>query len=168
MGVSFQHDSGAYTRTVPILTSSHTVSFSSDGAPNATEVVGRHIDRLALGRHYLSAKVAITYAASVLSSQGVRFVGRIQHATSTAAGDFADFLSTGFAVTRATTTTATSTSHSGAVEFNADLRTARRFLRVMVTPAIIASSSGSLAYGAALEFGGADELPKTAQAGIVG
>jgi hypothetical protein len=164
MGVSLQHDSAAYTRTVPILTSTTVVSLSSNGAPNATEVSGRIIDRLALGRLYLSAKVAITYMADTPSTSGVAFAGRIQHATSTAAGDFANFLTTGFNVTR--TATATSTSLVGAVEFGADLRTARRFLRVLLTPTLIASSSGNLAYGAALEFGGADELPKTAQANI--
>lgn len=159
MSIALQHDIGKYLRTEAVLTSSAAVFTASDGA---AEQVGRIIDRLALGRAYLSLKVAVGYQALTQSSLGVITTVRVLHATSTAAGDFAAFGSTGVTRTSATTTTATSTAHAGSHEFDFDLRTARRFLQVNTWVRMGASSSGSLGWGALGVFGGADELPPVA------
>lgn len=149
-------------RTEPMLPPGVTQTMTSNGAPNATEVVGRVIDRLAAGRLYRSARMSVAYGASVLSSQGVAFTGRMLHATSTADADFSAFGSTGITRTLATTTSATSTSHAGVCEFDYDLQTARRYIRFNLTPAIVASSSGALSYGGCAMLGGADENPEVA------
>src|SRR5262245_20230911 len=161
MSVALQHNIGGFLQTEPVLTSSAVIATASDGA---AEQVGRIIDRLALGRGYLSMKVVVPYQAVTQSSLGVLSTLRVLHATSTAAGDFAAFGSTGVTRNSATTTTATSTSHAGTFEYDYDLRTARRYLQININARMGASSSGSLNWGAAAIFGGADELPPTVSA----
>ena len=163
MSIPESHNIGGYLRAEPIFNSSAVVTMTSDGAPNATELLGRIIDRQALGRHYLSAKVVLNvqYNSSGASTvAGVRMTTRVLHATSTAAGDFSNFDSTG--ITTSFVSTATSTSVVGVHVHDLDLRTARRYLQVEMTPNFVASSSGGLRYGGAILFGGADELPPVA------
>jgi hypothetical protein len=164
--IQMQHNIGAYLRSEPLFLSSQLITFSSDGN---TEVVGRHVDRLALGRAYLSAKICAPFLANTQTSLGVTGILRIEHATSTATGDFSNLatFSTTAGVTKtvATTTTATSTAWSGSLEWDVDLRTARRFIRVGLTMKTGASSSGSVSYMPVAIFGGADELPGVAPVG---
>src|SRR5262245_28796054 len=101
-----QTDIGNWLRAVPVSASTAVVTKSSD---DTTELTGRSIDRLILERMstanvpnpanpprmYLTAKVLIPWHGTFASSVGIKIVGRMLHATSTAAGDFAAFQSTG-------------------------------------------------------------------------
>lgn len=160
-GISLQHNIGAYLRSEPALAPAATTFTASDGA---TEQVGRIIDRLALGRQYLSVKLVVPYQALTQSSLGVICTARLLGATASG-GSFASVAavstSTGILRTSAATTTATSTSHAGSFEYDFDLRNAPRFLQFGVHCRLGASSSGSLGFGAGLVFGGADEMPST-------
>lgn len=161
MSVALQHNIGGFLRAAPGLPSTAATTKSSD---SVGETVGRIVDRLNVGgasRPYQSVKCVVPFNGTWASSVGVRVTGRMLHATSTAAGDFSAFGSTGIVKTFATTTTATSTSHQAVAEFDFDLRTARRFLQFNVAVDLIASSSGSVAFQSALVFGGPDELPPT-------
>lgn len=170
-GIARMDNIGAFIRSEPLYLTSQLTIFSSDGNP---EVVGRHVDRLALGRAYLSAKVVVpfqasTQAGSTAAAGGVLGTLRIEHATSTATGDFANLatFSTTAGVTKTvvSTTTATSTGWTGSLEWDVDLRTARRYIRIGLTMRTGASSSGSVSYQPVAIFGGADELPGTAPVG---
>jgi hypothetical protein len=166
MGVALQHNIGNFILSVPILSATNAVqTFSSNGAPNITEVVGRVIDRLALGRHYLSAKVIVPFGFSGTggsTTPTLTFTSRVLHGTST--NPATALGSTG--VVTSWYTSATSTTYVGAHEQIVDLRTASRYLRVNITPNFVASSSGFVSYGAALVFGGGDEVPASAVAAL--
>lgn len=157
-GVAEQHNIGGFISGYPIFLASQAVAKSSD---SAAEVVGRVIDRLALGRHYLSCKVLVPFGANTQTSLGVRVTCRMLHGTSTAPATA--FGSTGLVRTFATTTTATSTGISGVAAFDYDLRTANRYIQIGLAVDLIASSSGNLNYNGAVVFGGADERPSIAQ-----
>jgi hypothetical protein len=158
MSVARSHNMGAYIKAVPIFGSSAVISHTSDGTPNAVEQTGRVIDRLAYGRRYYSAKVVIPFQASStnVNTAAISITTRVQHATSTAAADFAALGSTGVVSTFGTT--ATSTSLVGCHIQDVNLSQARRYLRVLVTSNVAASSSGFMRFGGALLLGGADEL----------
>lgn len=164
MGMGLINTIGQYLHAEPVLLSTAANSQSSDGAPNATEVKGRVIDRHALGanqKSYLSAKlVAVVNVTSTGANAGVvSLTSRFLHSTSTSTADATALGSTGVVTTMGTTTT--STSWSGVHVQNVDLRTAKRYLIPYLTPNHTASSSGSLNYSAALVFGSPDELPST-------
>lgn len=167
-GLASINNIGAFLRADPIIWPATVTRFTSDGAPNATEVLGLIIDRTALGRTYNSAKIVIAaqgsstggMAATVLRGS---VVTRVLHATSTAAADFAALGST--AVTTNFIATGTSTNYTGMHVQDIDLRTARRYIQVCVTPTATASSSGVFQWGGAIVFGGGDELPATARLG---
>lgn len=170
-GISRMHNIGAFIKAEPLFLTSQATLFSSDG--NA-EVVGRHVDRLALGRAYLSAQIVVpfqasTQAGSTAAAGGVVGVLRIEHATSTATGDFVNYATfsttAGVSKTIVSTTTATSTGWTGAMTWDVDLRNARRYIRVGLTMRTGASSSGSVSFQPVAIFGGADELPATAGVG---
>lgn len=157
-GIAEQHNVGHGLRAFPIFTASQGLSKSSD---SAGEITGRVIDRLALGRHYLSCKIVIPFNALTQTSLGVRVTGRMLHGTSTAPATA--FGSTGIVRLFSTTTTATSTGIVEAAEFDYDLRTASRFIQFIVAADLVASSSGALNYNGAYVFGGGDEKPRVAQ-----
>ena len=160
MSIPLQHNIGAYLRSEPIFTASAALTLSSN---TSTEITGRIIDRLALGRDYLSVKIVVPYSGNFQSSLGLLLRGRLKDSSSTS-GTFATFgtTSTGLDKSFATTTTATSTSHCGVAEWDFDLRTAKRFLQFDLLPVLVASSSGGVSLGGAAIFGGALELPPVA------
>src|SRR4051812_4409921 len=96
MSAGLQHNIGAFLKAVPAVASTSVVTKSSD---SAAEVVGRIIDRFGVpgstGRAYQSVKFLVPFNGTWASSVGVRVTARLLHATSTAAGDFAAFGSTG-------------------------------------------------------------------------
>lgn len=161
--VSEQHNVGADLRGQPIMTSTQTTTFSSNGAPNATEVAGAILDRLALGRHYLSMKVLVPFQVSTLNATSTAtalasVTTRVLHGTSTAPATALG--STGVTTTiRGIGTTATSTSFSAVHVQDVDLRTARRYIQVYVTPTLVSSSSGWFSYNAVAAMSGPDQAP---------
>lgn len=151
-------------------------------------VTGRIIDRLNLGRHYLSAAPMVIGDGDIgTSTAACHFASveaKIQHSSTTCGDDFSDF-STGFqAAARAgfviTNTTSTETRGSGFLSTGSpalststgafsiqtdpaayDLTAAQRYLRMGLTPHLGASSSGGpvARLTGLMVFGSADELP---------
>lgn len=159
MSVANQHTGLKASKSVFCLLSSASVTWSSNGAPNATELAGRVIDRQALGRWYLSAKLVVPVAiqSTGLAAAAVGSVtSRLLHSTSTSTGDMVAFGSTGV-TTNFTGTTAASTQSYATHEVAYDLGTARRYLQVCITGTATASSSGSFAMTPVLIFSGGDE-----------
>lgn len=162
MTIAQQHNIGSFLRPENILPSTAVTTISSDGAPNATEVLGFIIDRRSLDRHYLSAKILVPIQVSATGGAVNSATVTTRVLTGTSTSSIATALgSTGVTTTFGTTTT--STSYVGVHEQNVDLRMAQRYIRVGVTPTLAASSSGVVRYGAVIVFGGADELPSVTE-----
>lgn len=150
-------------------------------------ITGRIIDRLNLGRHYLSAAPMVVgdgdVGTSTVATIFASVEAKIQDSSTTCGDDFSDF-STGFqAATRAgfiiTNTTSTErgsgflssedaagSTSTGAFSIETapaayDLTAAKRYLRMVMTPHIGASSSGggTVRLTGLMVFGSADELP---------
>lgn len=162
---AFQENIGAFLKAIPVLGSTAAISLSSDGAPNATELAGRIIDLSSTGlgnKRHLSAKLVVVVDVSTTGANAGtgKITSRVLHATSTSTADMAALGSTGVVTTFGTTTT--STSYSAVHEQDINLRTARRYIQVCITPNFVASSSGAFRYHASLLLGGGDETPSTA------
>jgi hypothetical protein len=151
-----QHNIGAFLQAEPLFPPAAVLTRSSNGS---TEESGRVIDRLALGRHYLSCQIVIAYGGNTQSSLGLLLRGNLKDGATTSAFSTFGTTSTGLDRTTATTTTATSTAHTGVAAWNYDLRTARRYLQFDLLPVLVASSSGAITFNGAAVFGGPDERP---------
>lgn len=164
MSVAVEHSQGKLTKTETVLLSSQFNTWTSDGAPNATEQVGRVLDRLGEGRVYLAAKLAVGVTTQTTSTGGAAttiatVITRMLHCTASG-GSFTAFGSTGVQTTiQSSTTTATSTAYHATHEVAYDLTQANRFIQVGVLVNAVASSSGWTKISPVLTFMSPSEAP---------
>jgi hypothetical protein len=129
------------------------VQTTQTSAAEAADSTGTSVDRLALSRHYYSAK-AIVVGKFIGSStaQTAILIPTVQHSSD---GTSWESHTTGAGVTF------TGTTEDGEVEVDVNLIGARRYVRISLpAPTFSDCSSGSYFDGsAAFIFGGADELP---------
>lgn len=155
MSFTEQTNVGARIKAVMATTS---LSISQTSNTAATTQDGLSIDRVQLGRRYLSCKAvaAFGYVASTTAKTAGLAV-TIQHSSD---GTSWDNWTTGSSVTFGNSTAGT-TDYDTA-ETSANLVGARRYLRVQIpvpTYSDCSSGQGVFSGGAVIVFGGADELP---------
>jgi len=158
---------------------------SGNTTGQADAITGPVVDRLALGgaqavRVYRSAILSFAVESVLPAAFTAGLAFKLQDAAGSS-GPFADYTSGTQAspgvTIGSTSTTAlvtleggggTTASNAAALTGNADvfrlpidLGAARRYLQVVAVPQLSSSSSGYIALGAKLEFGGAEELAST-------
>lgn len=161
-------------------TSMTNTSGLSTGQANA--ITGPVVDRLALPRLYRSCILSFSAEASVGPTFTASLAFKLQDAAASS-GPFADYSSgnqaTGTGITLGSTSNAAASTiiegGGGTTQNNAqalagsadlfrlpiDLGAARRYLQVVAVPQTVSSSSGYIAFGGKLEFGGTEELAST-------
>ncbi len=126
---------------------------------DGVEVDGPAVDRLALGRHYLSAKLIVAFEAVLAEGETLSIAANAQDdSQSDFAGTPADYGDAFANAVVATGGTGGSTER-GTVELPIDLSSARQFIRVQATADLSAVGTDTVAIAAIWVFGGADELP---------
>jgi len=158
--VAFQRDVGAYlTNTVAALPVGVLAATTS-----LAEVNGPAIDRRANTSHpFLSCKVAIPWSATSLTTgDSFTVTANMQDAaTTTSWADYDDKDGTTVQQVVSGVGTSVVTAYNGVLEFDVDLSSARRYIRLQVTPLFSATttSADAGAYGGVITFGGANILP---------
>lgn len=157
-----------FDNSVTVYAKAPQASINSGDTDHATEVNGVQVDLQGVtGQRYRRVKVAFPYSLSVATTgTTVSFASNLQHrdATSGAGSTWADF---GTAPAAHVTTTSTSTgAHEGVFEYEQDLTTANRYIRVQVTPTFSATSSGLaiLSYSGHVELKDPNKYPAPAVA----
>ncbi len=158
MGLSEQFDVGKRLKAyagVP-LTSTPTPSSSGGVAQN-----GATIDRQGLARHYYSCR-SVGHGRLVGSTvQAVTVAMSFQHSSD---GTSWDNFSTDTNASAAIGSTGATGAQAveGVAEQAVNLRSARRYVRQVLTPTFASATSGDVAYfSGEVVFGGADELPSS-------
>lgn len=166
-------------QNIAAATSQTNTSGLTTGQPNA--ITGPVVDRLALPRLYRSCILSFSAEASLPAAFTASLAFKLQDAA-VSSGPFADYTSgnqaTGTGITLGSTSTTallTIEGGGGTTQNNAqalagsadlfriavDLGAARRYLQVVAVPQTVSSSSGYIAIGGKLEFGGTEELAST-------
>lgn len=131
-----------------------------DGA----EQFGTAQDRLALGslaRLYFSCLVSVVVTAVLGATETATIVGKLQESVDLAFTVPIDFEDPNDKVAATGTLILTSVAggtERGVLQFNVNLMTAQRFIRMAVTPTLSAAVVDTAAIAGALVFGGADVL----------
>ena len=132
---------------------------------DGTEQFGTALDRLALGtltRLYFSCLVSVVVTAVLAATDTATIVAKLQESVDlafTAPIDFEDPNNTVAATgTLVLTGGGGGTTERGVLQFNVNLMTAQRFLRVAVTPTLSAATVDTAAIAGEIVFGGADVL----------
>lgn len=160
MNIANQRDIGAQLVAKNAVNPAVVTAGSTD---DGQEVNGFIIDRQAFADLLLSVKVAIPYDASIVDTFTATLAANLQDSDTTASTAFADYDdkdgSTGQSVVETGTTAVT--AFDKILEFDVDLSSAKRYIRLQVTPTLSngSTSSDTLDYGAVHVFGGSDQPP---------
>jgi hypothetical protein len=157
VNVAFQRDVGAYLKASNALNPA-TFTTTNDDA----EQTGTNIDREAFSNHpALSCKVIIPYNASLAATETLTVVSNFQHSSASSAG-WADFDdkdgSTQNSVVTTTGTTA-ATTPAAVLTYDVDLSSAKRWVRIQITPTLSAASADTCGIAGTIVFGGENTLP---------
>ncbi|KKL78897.1 hypothetical protein LCGC14_2020250 [marine sediment metagenome] len=159
--VAFQHDVGAYLKA-EIALNPEEVSTTDDGSERS----GYAVDRQGLGSPCLSAKLVVPYAASLAAAETATVKVNLQDVTTTT-GTWADYDdkdgSTANTATIGSTASTAAQTVNDVLEVDFDIGSAKRYLRVQVTPTLTASATetDTVDVAAVIVFGGADVNPAT-------
>ena len=138
------------------------ISVTAGGAGDNAEASGPYVDRQ--GSDYgpaQSAKLVITYAATLAAGATMTIAANIQDATASDGTGVDDFGTAYAAATIATGETGGSTE-TGTVEFDFDLSGANRYLRSQITPNLSAANTDTAHISATWVFFGAEKAPISA------
>lgn len=132
---------------------------------DGTEQFGTAQDRLALGslaRLYFSCLVSVVVTAVLAATETATIVAKLQESVDLAFTLPIDFTDPNDSVAATGTLVLTGggggTTERGVLQFNVNLMTAQRFIRMAVTPTISTATVDTAAIAGALVFGGADVL----------
>lgn len=156
MSLARQYDIGKYIKGVAAIAPATVLSSAGGSATN-----GLTIDRNALPRHCYSARAIVTGRLTGSTQQTVSLASAVQHSSD---GSSWDSFSTGTNASAVVGSTGATGAQStdGTVEQTINLKSARRYIRVNVTPTFTLTSSGdNVALNGVVAFGGADELPSS-------
>ena len=152
------HGGGAYCRTAFQAINK---TATAGGSGDATEVDGAWVDRqlddIGLA---LSAKLVITFTATLETGETLSFSGNFQDATSSA-GAGADDFSTAFTATVVATGDSAGSTETGTYEVDIDLAGANRYIRSQITPNLSRSGTDTCEWSAAIVFFGDHRQPST-------
>jgi len=130
-------------------------SATAGGGGDATEVNGAWTDRLGTKGMYMTAKLVITYTATLAATKTLAFAVNIQDASDssgTGAADFGDAL----ASTVVDTGESGGSTEVGTIELDFDLSSAKEFIRSQITPDLSATGTDTCSWQATWIFGGTD------------
>lgn len=118
---------------------------TAGGTGDATEVNGAWQSRMSKGGIALSAKLVISYTATLAAGATLTFAGNFQDALDAAGVGAADF---GAAVPATVVATGASggSTETGTFEIDVDLSGAREFIRSQITPNLSASATDTAAW----------------------
>jgi hypothetical protein len=148
---------GAYARTAR---GSGNNAVTAGGAGDATEVNGAYQSRLSDNGIALSAKLLVSFTATLAAGATLTFAANFQDALSAAGAGVADY---GDAVTATVVATggAGGTTETGTFEIDVDLSGAREFIRAQVTPNLSAGATDAAAWHMDYVFFGDHRQPIT-------
>ena len=158
--IAFQRDVGAFIVGKNAL-NPQTITTTGDGSEKTGYSIDRNDDT---SDPFLSAKVIIPYSASLAAGNTLTLKSNAQDSSSTASG-WADYDdkdgSTANTATIGSTGSTAAQTLSGVLEYDLDLSSAKRYLRVQVTPTLSGSSTESddVDLGGVMVLGGANVLP---------
>lgn len=162
MSLSEQYNVGARIFAVPALEQLNVRSSSTNAT---TEAVGVAIDRQALGRQYYSCKALVAITLTGASSQRIVTVAAGLEHSDSSGGTYADYstasnVSTVVGTSSSGSTKDTTGGQQEVAQMSIDLNSAKRWIRIALTPTFGTSSSGdAVDMQGVIVFGGADELP---------
>lgn len=149
---------GAYARSAFLAIGK---TATAGGAGDATEVNSDYVDRaLADVGFAQSAKLVITYTATLAEGKTLSFAGNFQDATKsdgTAVADYSDAFAAHVVATGATG----GSTETGTFEVDVDLSGAREFVRAQITPDLSATATDTCSWSAALVLFGDQRHPST-------
>ena len=152
------HNGGAYCRSVfQAINKTATAA----GAGDATEVDGAWVDRqLDDNGMAMSAKLVITFTATLETGETLSFSGNFQDATS-AAGAGSDDYGSAFTATVVATGDSAGSTETGTYEVDVDLAGANRYIRAQITPDLSRGATDTCEWSAAIIFFGDQRTPST-------
>lgn len=165
MSVSLQHDIARYIGAVHGIDGRIIATCTTEDNDTYT---GRTVDRRLLDDRAGSAVAALmlSFVGGPANAKDLRATFKVQHSSDASSWD--DF-STGTALSSAagalqvgSTTTSTNIEKSRVFSQRVDLRTARRYVRMIATPDASATSSENYSMAGMWAFGGYQELPPDA------
>ena len=160
-GVGLQRDIGAIIAGHFGLAN---VTITSDTTSDNDPQYGPSIDRLNLGRRYLSCKVLVPFQAAVSNGKKASVSAGIQDSGDGSSwADYSTDTEPGATVLGTSATSASSTGGNSAAYHNVDLTRARRYIRMKATADLSASSSSNnnVALAGVVVFAGAEAVPAT-------
>ena len=133
---------------------------TAGGTGDATEVNGAWQSRMSKGGIALSAKLVVSFTATLAAGATLTFAGNFQDALDAAGTGAADF---GAAVPAAVVATggAGGSTETGTFEVDVDLSGAREFIRSQMTPNLSAASTDTCAWHMDYVFFGDHRQPIT-------
>ena len=156
---AFMHDVGAFL-TVSNVFNPRIVTA---GTTVENEQTGDVIDRgLGAGSNLaLSAKIAVPYNYTLAAAKTATLSFKLQDSATTASTDFSDYADKDGTTSNSVATAATTASQtpSGILSGDFDLSSAKRYLRVKVTPTLSATVTDTADIAAVMVFGGSGALP---------
>ena len=159
---------GAYARTAFQAINQ---TATAGGAGDATEVdcawVDRIIDAAAEGGMAMSAKLVISFTATLAEGETLSFAAQMQDATASDGTGVADYEDAVASAVAATGDSGGSTE-TGTVEIDVDLSHANQFVRSQVTPDLSAGATDTAEWSACLVFFGHNRMPISQSAVTVG
>lgn len=153
MSIVRNYDFGKTCKVVPAIAP------VTQNSSAAAAITGLTIDRFALPRRYYSCRVATVGRLTGSTVQAATIANAFQHSSDGTSWDSYSTETNQSGTIGSTGATGAQTT-DGVAEQTVNLNGARRYVRVMPTPAFATSTSGdTLAVNGVIVFGGADELP---------
>ena len=167
MSFSKVHDIGAYLKGFnafnPIEVTAATTT--EDGIEINGKIIDRRVDGASVSNVFLSGKVIIAYDGALTTGKTLTVASNVQHSDTTASTAFADLAdrdgSTGVSVVETNSTGGNGTP-SGVLEFDLRLDSAKRYLRIQVTPTLSATATDTVDMGGVTVLGMGDFIPAQA------
>jgi hypothetical protein len=126
-------------------------------ASDGVEVNGEWIDR----QGFNSVKVVIVYTTTLAATKTLSIAANLQDATDSSGSGANDF-GTAYSSTVVATGESGGTTEKGVVEFDFNLLTADRYIRIQFTPDLSAANTDTAEIAAVYVLGGGVENPVTA------
>jgi hypothetical protein len=133
---------------------------TAGGAGDATEVNGAWQSRMSEGGVALSAKLIVSFTATLTASQTLSFGGNFQDALDASGVGAADF-GGAVAATVVATGAAGGSTETGTFEIDVDLSGAREFIRSQMTPNLSAGATDTCSWHMDYVFYGDHRQPLT-------
>lgn len=150
---ALQHGIGDVLTSVNALTPNVVTAGTTDSGAAQN---GNTIDRQSLGRNYLSAQIAIPVTTTLAATKTLTVAAKVQDSAD--GTNFTDYGTAPSSTVLGSTSSTASQTLKSAKDFNVDISSARRYVRVVVTPTLSATASDTVALGGVAVLGGGDRI----------